>query len=121
MNQSMNKTTRALVAWWTIGLMLVGAVAAATLSGCARFNSTIEEQTTNGAVRITKASAWTFFSAKSDLAKFAATQGSSATRQSIGVASLAQTSDDPLGLGGTNLWNGLGVMLGTFSRTAIKP
>jgi hypothetical protein len=102
-------------------LLLAAVALAIGLSGCARFNSTIQEQTTNGTVRLTRASAWTFFSAKSDLAKFAATQGVSATRQSIGVAALAQSSEDPLGLSGTNLWNGLGIMLGTFSKTALKP
>jgi hypothetical protein len=100
--------------FWTIITSMALVALVTLLTGCARFTSTVQEQGANGVVRVTRATAWTLFSGKSDLTKFAAQQGVSATRQSIGVASLAQSSEDPLA--STNLWNGLGVML----RTVLK-
>lgn len=80
------------------------------LSGCARFHTVQEDisyDTTQKPSRTitTEVSAWTFFSASSDLAKFRASQTDKT--QSASVGSLSQDSSE------TNFIHALGAGLGT--------
>lgn len=110
--QQDSKPRRFALDYPLLAIILFGLILLIILSsGCARFHTVQIDTSYDGDTQkpartiTTKVSAWTCFSAKSELAKFAATQTDKT--QSAKVGSLNQESTE------TNLFNALGAGIGT--------